>query len=85
MLATATAASSVAGIVTAFSAAVTAIGGVIVVLTVFIPMLRTTKEVKHIVNQQQTDLKNYQRALIDALKIAGVDIPVDQSHPIQGQ
>jgi hypothetical protein len=69
----------IAGDISAIAAVVTAVGGIIVVLTVFLPMLRTTREVKHIVNQQQTDLKNYQRALIEALKNAGIEVPADQS------
>lgn len=30
-------------------------------------------------NQQRTDAMNYQRALINALHKAGIDVPVDQS------
>jgi hypothetical protein len=65
--------------ITAIAATITALGGLVVVLTVFLPMLRLTKHTNHLVNQQQTDLRNYQRALIEALKRAGVEIPADQS------
>ena len=34
-----------------------------------------------LVNQQHTDLKNYQAALIRALEAQGIEVPVDQSAP----
>lgn len=68
-----------APIITAVAATITALGGLIVVLTVFLPMLRITKHTNHLVNQQQTDLRNYIRALREALTAAGIEIPQDQS------
>lgn len=39
------------------------------------------EEVHKIVNQQHTDMKNYQAALIRALEARGVEVPIDQSAP----
>jgi hypothetical protein len=74
--------STIVGVVTATSTLVIAIGGVITALTVFLPMFRQIKQVHTIVNQQQTDLRNYQRALVAALTKAGVEVPQDQSAPL---
>jgi hypothetical protein len=71
-------------IVTAVAASLTAVGGVIVSITVLIPLLRTAKSTHHIVNQQRTDLQNYQRALIRALKAGGIEVPEDQSQLLNG-
>jgi hypothetical protein len=80
--------STLASVITAIAVCITAIGGVIAALTLFIPILRNTKnlrsevqEVHTIVNQQRTDAQNYQRALIRALNVAGVAVPDDQSLP----
>jgi hypothetical protein len=77
--------STFAGIITAIAASITALGGLIVVLTIFIPMLRTAKSTHKIVNQGRTDMQNYQRALIRALKAGGIEIPEDQSKSINGE
>jgi hypothetical protein len=37
--------------------------------------------VHNLVNQQHTDLKNYQAALIRALEAQGIEVPIDQSAP----
>lgn len=85
--------SSLAGIVTATSAIallITAISGLIVSITKFLPLVRaggrklaeveqTVAEVHVIVNQQRTDMERYQRALVTALSEAGIAVPVDQS------
>jgi hypothetical protein len=68
-------------IVTAASAAVTAVGGFIVSVKVLVPSLRITRENHVMLNQQRTDSQNYQRALITALKHAGIEVPEDQSNP----
>jgi hypothetical protein len=39
------------------------------------------QEVHKIVNQQRTDMTNYQEALKRALSAAGIEIPIDQSLP----
>lgn len=77
-----------AGIITAVSTLVLALGGAFTAFGVLLPILRRTKdtqksivEVHTIVNQQRTDLQNYNRALVAALHKAGVEIPVDQSIP----
>ena len=82
-------ATTVVGVITAFATALIAVGGVITALTVFLPILRQTRatdrkvdEVHVIVNQQRTDAQRYQRALVDALHAAGVDVPADQSVPL---
>ncbi len=75
-----------AGIVTALTAIallVTAVSGLVVSLTKFLPVVRagraTLDDVHVIVNQQRTDMERYQRALVTALQAAGLDVPVDQS------
>jgi hypothetical protein len=70
---------SLPAIITAIAATITALGGLTVALTVLLPMWRQTKAIHTIVNQQQTDLRNYQRALIEALELHNVDVPPDQS------
>jgi hypothetical protein len=71
--------STVVGIITACATLATALGGTIGAFTLLLPLLRQTREVHKIVNQQQTDLRHYQRALVAALERAGIEVPVDQS------
>ena len=71
-------------IIVAIASSVTAVGGIIVSITVLIPLLRTSKSTHQIVNQQHTDSVNYQNALIRALKERGIDVPIDQSQPNGG-
>jgi hypothetical protein len=78
--------STLASVITAIAVCITAVGGVIAALTLFIPILRNTRtlrnevaEVHTIVNQQRTDLQNWNRALVRALKDAGITVPIDQS------
>lgn len=71
--------SSIAGVITACAAVFTALGGLVLAVTVLIPMLRTGKSTHEIVNQQRTDMQRYIRALTRSLKEAGVELPVDQS------
>ncbi len=73
--------SSVAGIITAVATVLIALGGVITAVSVLLPILRGTREIHTIVNQQRTDMENFQRALIRALVDAGIPVPVDQSLP----
>jgi energy-converting hydrogenase Eha subunit B len=78
-------ASSIAAILTAVGVLVTGIGGLVAAFTVFLPVLRKTqadvKKVHTIVNQQHTDILNFQRALIRELVKAGIEVPIDQSLP----
>lgn len=78
--------STFAGIITAVATVITALGGLILAFAVIIPILRRTKAVEDkidgvhkIVNQQQTDLRNYIRALQRSIKDQGGSIPIDQS------
>lgn len=74
--------STVAGIITAISTVLTALGLVITAIAGLIRSRRieTKVDTVHtIVNQQRTDAANYQRALIKALQVAGVEVPADQS------
>jgi hypothetical protein len=87
--------SSIASIITACATLVIAVGGVVTALTLFIPILRNAKEavknskdavdktneVHTIVNQQKTDMQNYQRELIATIQEGGLRIPRDQSIP----
>lgn len=79
---------TVAGTIAAVAGVVSAVTLLIGALTIFLPVLRATRangatltEVHTMVNQQRTDLVNYQAALVGALKRAGVDVPEDQSKP----
>jgi flagellar motor component MotA len=81
--------STTAGIITAIATLTTAFGGIIAAFTLFLPILRKTKEVHketqevhQIVNQQHTDMLRYQRQLIRALESHGIAIPDDQSEPL---
>jgi citrate synthase len=80
------AASSAAGLATAIASVITSLGILIGGAAVFIPMMRgikkDVKEVHTLVNQQLTDSKNYQAALIRALRAHDVEVPEDQSNPI---
>jgi hypothetical protein len=62
---------TVAGMVTAGATMITAVGGIY--------LGRRVQEVHKIVNQQRTDMLQYQKALISALSSAGIEIPEDQS------
>lgn len=86
------ASSTAAGIVTAITTSMIAVGGLITAIGVLIPILRQTRETKTtvtevhtIVNQQKTDMQRYQRALVAALHEAGVAIPDDQSLPLESE
>lgn len=74
----------IAGIISAVAACITALGGVVVTMFIFIPSLRTAKRTHEIVNQQRTDLVNYSRALTRTLREHGIDLPIDQSLPPDG-
>jgi Na+-transporting NADH:ubiquinone oxidoreductase subunit NqrF len=74
--------STLAGIITACSTVLTAVGLVITAVAGLIRSRRVERKVDQvhiIVNQQRTDAANYQRALISALREANVAVPVDQS------
>jgi hypothetical protein len=84
-------ASTTAGIVTAIGTLFTALGGLLLAVGVLIPVLRNsnktleqTEKIHTIVNQQHTDQERYNIALTEALRAAGVPIPVDQSKPVLG-
>jgi hypothetical protein len=74
-------ASTLTGIITAVAAVITALALLAGAMPLLIRTLRQLKEVHTIVNQQRTDAQNYQRALVDALTKAGIDVPADQSLP----
>ena len=78
--------STFAGMITASATVFTALGGLILAISVLIPILRSTKDTNRkvdavhvLVNQQHTDLLRYQRALVSALAAANVTVPLDQS------
>ena len=74
--------SSLAGIVTAVGACLTAIALVINAITARKRDLRIEGKVNTvhtIVNQQRTDMQRYIRALSATLKAHDIDLPVDQS------
>lgn len=86
------ASSTFAGTITAISTLITAFGGVLLALTVLIPILRTTRKVDEqvatihtIVNQQRTDAQRYNIALTELLKKNNIEIPIDQSLPVNGE
>ena len=70
-----------AQILTAIASIVTALGLLVISVTTLVPILRKVKQVEVHVNQQQTDLRNYQAALVRSLKLGGIEVPVDQSKP----
>ena len=72
------------GIITAVASVITALGGLLVSVTVLVPLLRTARQTHEIVNQQRTDMSVYQRDLKRALDEAGVEVPDDQSLPGAG-
>lgn len=72
-----------AGLVTAVATVITAVGGLILAVSVLIPILRGVREVHTIVNQQRTDLVRFQAALVRQLKAAGIEPVIDQSLPIE--
>lgn len=81
--------STLAGIITATASVLTALSLVLGALTLLIPILRSTRETKKavaevhtIVNQQRTDMQRYQRTLILALEAHGIEVPMDQSVPL---
>jgi len=65
-------AQTLTGAITAATGLITAIGGVILALKVWIPTHTA-------VNQQRTDLTNFQTVLINTLKAHDIEIPEDQS------
>jgi hypothetical protein len=69
--------SAVAAVFTAVALVITAIAGLMAARLA----TRKIDSVHAIVNQQQTDLRNYQAALIRALEDKGITVPVDQSSP----
>jgi hypothetical protein len=71
--------SSIAGIVGASAGVVSALALLVGALPELIRVRRQVREVHKIVNQQRTDMQNYQRALERALREAGVAVPIDQS------
>jgi hypothetical protein len=71
--------SSVAGIITALSASIGALATLATAFALLIPVLRNTREIHKIVNQQRTDMLRYQRALTKALIKEGIEVPEDQS------
>lgn len=73
--------STVAQMVTAVASVLTALGGLLAVVLVLIPLLRTARSTHVIVNQQHTDLKNYQAALVRFIESQGLEVPLDQSAP----
>ncbi len=70
---------TVAGTLTAFATVITALGGLFVAIKVLIPTKKQIVQVHDIVNQQRTDMLNYQRALENVLKLHGIEVPADQS------
>lgn len=72
-------ASSLAGVISACAGVVSAFALVFAAMPALIKTRREVRKIHTIVNQQHTDLINYQGALVRALKTAGIDVPVDQS------
>lgn len=71
--------SSVAGIIGASAGVISALALLLGAIPAMVKVLRQVREVHKIVNQQRTDMQNYQRALERALRDAGLAIPIDQS------
>lgn len=75
--------SSLAGIIGAAAGVITAVSLLVGAFATLLPQLKlirkTGEETHKIVNQQRTDMANYQRALIRALAEHDIDIPIDQS------
>jgi hypothetical protein len=75
-------ASTLAGVISAVAAVFTAVALIITAVAGLMAARRTGRKidaVHTIVNQQHTDLVNYQRALVRALEAQGVPVPIDQS------
>lgn len=73
-------------IITALAGVFTAIGGLVLAVSVLIPTLRASKdalvrvaEVHQIVNSARTDMLRYQAVLVGALRQADVVVPADQA------
>jgi uncharacterized protein YoxC len=73
-------------VTTAIATAITAVGGLVLAVSVLIPTLRATRqavanvaEVHTMVNQQRTDMLRYNEDLVSALRAAGVAVPTDRS------
>lgn len=77
--------SNLAGIITAVATVITACGGLLLAVSVLLPMLRQTRQIHTIVNQQRTDQQRYNIALVELLKKNNIEIPIDQSLPVTGQ
>lgn len=76
--------SDMAGVISAVAAVFTAVALVITAVAGLMAARRAARKIDSvhaIVNQQQTDLRNYQAALIRALEDKGITVPVDQSAP----
>ena len=77
----------VAVLLTAVATTITAVGAFILAraqakaLETAKATKKTVDEIDEIVNSQKTNMENFQRALIRALKDAGVAVPIDQSLP----
>jgi uncharacterized membrane protein YhiD involved in acid resistance len=74
--------STAAGVIAAIGTVFTALALVITATAGLLAARRVGRKVDEVhimVNQQRTDMQNYQRALISALTKAGVDVPADQS------
>lgn len=69
---------TIAGMITAGATMVTAVGGIYLGRRVQ-GVRSDVREVHSIVNQQRTDMMQYQKALIAALKLHDIDVPDDQS------
>lgn len=70
-------------------AATSGVAAVLTSLALLIPTLRSVRETKadvhevhKIVNQQRTDAQRYQVALVELLKLHGIEVPIDQSLPV---
>jgi hypothetical protein len=63
---------SVVGTVTALTGLLTAIGGLLLAIKVILPTHK-------IVNQQRTDMLNFQATLVKTLVAHGIEVPEDQS------
>jgi hypothetical protein len=63
---------TLAGVITALTGMITAVGGLILAIKVWLPTHK-------IVNQQRTDMINFQTVLINTLTAHGIDVPEDQS------
>lgn len=70
---------TIAGMLTAGATLLTAIGGLIVTIKVMIPNFKVNKSTHKIVNQQRTNMEQYQKALIKVLAAHDIEIPEDQS------